>query len=171
MKSRPTESSLRLTRTSQNTSMVAALSLAAVTLLSSVQCTQKPKESQQAANDFATQSLIPTPEKVPDNMHIKDKVVGTGPEAVLGKTVSVQYTGTTGGKEFDSSRHSGLPFTFKLGQGQVIPGWEKGIPGMKVGGIRLLTIPPELAYGARGHSNVIPPNATLEFEVELVKVE
>ena len=97
---------------------------------------------------------------------------GEGLEAVAFSSVEVHYTGRlTDGTVFDSSVGRGEPIRFTLGAGQVIPGWEMGITGMKVGGKRVLTIPPELAYGERGAGNVIPPNATLEFEVELVAVE
>ena len=106
------------------------------------------------------------------SVKIDEVTVGTGAEAVNGKTVSVHYTGTLmDGKKFDSSLDRGQPFKFELGKGQVIQGWEKGIVGMKVGGKRKLTIPPELGYGERGAGNVIPPNATLNFDVELLGVE
>ncbi len=104
-------------------------------------------------------------------LQMEDLVVGTGPEAKKGQTVSVHYTGwLTDGKKFDSSKDHGQPFSFALGRGQVIQGWDEGVVGMKVGGKRKLTLPPELGYGARGAPPEIPPNATLVFEVELLAV-
>ena len=104
-----------------------------------------------------------------------DKVVGTGAEAKAGQDVQVHYTGWLfyggeRGKKFDSSKDRGEPFEFPLGAGHVIKGWDEGVAGMKVGGTRVLTIPPQLGYGARGAGGVIPPNATLIFEVELLRV-
>jgi FKBP-type peptidyl-prolyl cis-trans isomerase FkpA len=105
-------------------------------------------------------------------LKIEDTTVGTGTVAEAGKTVTVQYTGwLTNGTKFDSSKDHGQPFTFQLGAGQVINGWDQGVVGMKVGGVRKLTIPPSLGYGASGAGRgVIPPNATLVFEVELLGV-
>ena len=100
-----------------------------------------------------------------------DVKVGTGAEARAGMTVSVHYVGTlTSGSKFDSSRDRGEPFEFRLGAGQVIKGWDVGVAGMKVGGMRTLTIPADMGYGARGFPPVIPPNSTLVFEVELLGV-
>jgi FKBP-type peptidyl-prolyl cis-trans isomerase len=105
-------------------------------------------------------------------LQYKDVTVGSGDEAQPGKTVSVHYTGwLTNGAKFDSSIDRGQPFSFTLGAGGVIPGWEEGVAGMKVSGKRILVIPPDLAYGASGAGGVIPPNATLIFEVELLEVK
>ncbi len=102
----------------------------------------------------------------------EDLTVGNGDEAVAGKNVVVHYTGwLTNGAKFDSSKDRNDPFSFRLGAGQVITGWDDGVAGMKVGGTRKLTIPPEMAYGSRGAGGVIPPNATLVFEVELLAVK
>ncbi len=107
-----------------------------------------------------------------DKIKIEDLVVGTGEEAVNGKTVTVNYLGTlTDGKKFDSSYDRNTPFKFNLGAGEVIKGWDMGVLGMKVGGKRKLTIPGDLAYGENGAGGIIGPNATLIFEVELLGVE
>ena len=101
---------------------------------------------------------------------IEELEVGKGAEALRGKTVEVHYTGwLTDGKKFDSSV-GGSPFSFRLGAGEVIEGWDRGVAGMKVGGRRKLTLPPELAYGSAGAPPEIPPHATLVFEVELLSV-
>jgi len=103
-------------------------------------------------------------------LKIEDLKVGTGAEAKTGNSVSVHYVGTlTNGQKFDSSRDRNEPFDFKLGAGMVIEGWDKGVAGMKVGGLRKLTVPPEMGYGKMGYPPVIPPNSTLVFEVELIK--
>ena len=105
------------------------------------------------------------------NLQIKNIVEGTGAEAVRYSTVTVHYTGLlSNGKKFDSSVDRGVPFNFIVGAGQVIRGWDQGVEGMKVGGKRELIIPPKLAYGERGAGGVIPPNATLKFEIELLAV-
>ncbi len=103
---------------------------------------------------------------------VKEVKAGTGKEAKDGNTVTVHYTGTlTNGKKFDSSKDRKQPFSFQLGRGEVIKGWDRGVKGMKEGGIRKLTIPSHLGYGERGAGADIPPNATLLFDVELLKVE
>jgi FKBP-type peptidyl-prolyl cis-trans isomerase FkpA len=104
-------------------------------------------------------------------LQIEDISVGTGATATAGQDVTVHYTGwLTNGTKFDSSKDRNDPFRFPLGQRNVIAGWDEGVQGMQVGGVRKLTIPPELGYGARGAGGVIPPNATLVFEVELLDI-
>ncbi len=113
------------------------------------------------------------PKKVMEvsNLKIEDIVVGTGKEAQKGDTLTVNYKGTLlDGTKFDSSYDRNEPFKFTVGAGQVIQGWDQGFAGMKVGGKRKLTIPPDLGYGARGAGAAIPPNSTLVFEVELLDV-
>jgi len=125
-------------------------------------------KEQKKENQVASASLVKT-----------DIKLGEGAVATAGKTVTVHYTGwlydeaasNHQGKKFDSSRDRNQPFPFPLGAGQVIPGWEMGVEGMKVGGKRLLIIPPALGYGARGAGGAIPPNAQLVFEVELLGVQ
>ena len=114
----------------------------------------------------------------PSGLQYEDTVPGSGTEATPGMRVRVHYTGwlydpiaaNSRGKKFDSSKDRGTPFSFGLGGGEVIRGWDEGVAGMKVGGTRVLTIPPELGYGARGAGGAIPPNAMLVFEVELLGV-
>jgi FKBP-type peptidyl-prolyl cis-trans isomerase FkpA len=107
----------------------------------------------------------------PSGLIYDDITVGSGDAPAIGQTVSVHYTGwLTDGTKFDSSKDRNEPFEFPLGAGYVIRGWDEGVQGMRVGGVRKLTIPPELGYGARGAGGVIPPNATLEFEVELLEI-
>jgi len=110
---------------------------------------------------------------LPSGLKYKDEVVGSGPEPKTGQQVTVHYTGWLDqngkqGKKFDSSRDRGQPFSFQIGAGQVIRGWDEGVATMKAGGRRTLVIPPELGYGARGAGGVIPPGATLIFDVELI---
>jgi FKBP-type peptidyl-prolyl cis-trans isomerase FkpA len=114
-------------------------------------------------------------ETTASGLQYEDTVPGTGDEAQAGQHVTVHYTGWlyndgVKGAKFDSSKDRRDPFEFGLGGGQVIRGWDEGVQGMKVGGTRLLVIPPDLGYGARGAGGVIPPNATLMFEVELLAV-
>jgi FKBP-type peptidyl-prolyl cis-trans isomerase FkpA len=109
----------------------------------------------------------------PSGLQYEDTTPGTGAEAQRGQYVTVHYTGwlyenETQGAKFDSSKDRNDPFQFSLGGGMVIRGWDEGVAGMKVGGTRVLIIPPALGYGARGAGGVIPPNATLKFEVELL---
>lgn len=111
----------------------------------------------------------------PSGLQYEDTVAGTGEEAKAGQQVTVHYTGWlyengVKGAKFDSSKDRRDPFGFDLGRGHVIKGWDEGVQGMKVGGTRVLVIPPQLGYGARGAGGVIPPNATLMFEVELLAV-
>jgi FKBP-type peptidyl-prolyl cis-trans isomerase FkpA len=109
--------------------------------------------------------------KTASGLGIEDLVVGDGATASPGQRVSVHYTGwLENGNKFDSSKDRGEPFMFSLGRGEVIRGWDEGVSGMKVGGKRKLTIPAALGYGTRGAGGVIPPNATLLFEVELLAV-
>jgi peptidylprolyl isomerase len=119
----------------------------------------------------APMKVTGAPTTTPSGLQYWDLVVGTGATAMPGNVVKVHYSGflTTGAK-FDSSRDRGEPFTFPLGAGQVIKGWDEGVAGMKVGGQRQLRIPPELGYGAAGAPGAIPPNATLIFDVELLDV-
>ena len=123
-------------------------------------------------SDAATNQVI----EMPNGLKYTDTKTGDGATATAGNKVSVHYTGWLSengakGKKFDSSVDRGQPFQFTLGAHQVIAGWDEGVAGMKVGGKRTLVIPPELGYGARGAGGVIPPNATLIFDVELLGVQ
>ena len=129
----------------------------------------------------ATATMSPTPisspagklTKLSDGLEIQDEVIGQGAAAKAGDTIAVQYTGTlSNGTKFDSSYDHGQPFSFQLGAGQVIKGWDEGVAGMKVGGKRKLVIPPSLGYGSQNIGNgLIPPNSTLLFEIELVAIQ
>ena len=125
------------------------------------------------AGDVAGQEDCDTTERTTDSgLVIQDIECGSGDEAQSGEAVTVHYVGTLeDGTQFDSSREAGVPYEFALGTGNVIPGWHEGVAGMKPGGVRKLTIPPDLAYGPSGRPPVIPPNATLIFEIELIQSE
>ena len=160
--------------------LIAAFAVA-VTAVFSVGCTQQdeppqPSGTDSSAEDTATQeeaTETAPPEETGEYVNgvlVEDIVEGDGAVAQKGDTVSVHYTGTLeDGTKFDSSKDRGQPFEFRIGQGRVIQGWEEGVPGMKVGGVRKLTIPPEMGYGARA-VGPIPPNSTLVFEIELLAV-
>jgi FKBP-type peptidyl-prolyl cis-trans isomerase FkpA len=131
------------------------------------------------SDDFEEEEqLPPMADSGVSTLQTQDVTPGTGAEAKKGQTVRVHYTGwlfdaakaDKRGNKFDSSKDRNEPFEFALGQGDVIRGWDEGVTGMKVGGTRVLTIPPAMGYGARGAGGVIPPNATLVFEVELLEV-
>jgi peptidylprolyl isomerase len=129
-----------------------------------------------AAPTTATAQAVGKPMTTPSGLQITDTQVGTGATPKPGQICVMHYTGWlyqngAKGKKFDSSLDRGQPFEFPIGKGQVIPGWDEGVATMKVGGKRTLVIPPELGYGARGAGGVIPPNATLIFEVELLNVK
>lgn len=141
-----------------------ALSFALLATAPAFAAEKKSTKKTDAAKAAATSPASPKLEK-------KDVKVGKGATAETGKTAVVHYVGTLpDGKKFDSSRDRNEPFSFRLGAGEVIKGWDDGVVGMKVGGIRKLTIPPELGYGARGVGS-IPPNSTLHFEIELLEVK
>ena len=134
--------------------------------------TSAPAQSQTAAPSTAATppAAAGTTEPAPTTLQIKDTVVGKGAAAKAGDSVTVDYTGwLLDGTEFDSSVGK-QPFTFTIGAGRVIPGWDQGVAGMEVGGTRVLVIPPDLAYGAQGAGGVIPPNAPLKFEVKLLAI-
>jgi peptidylprolyl isomerase len=170
---------------------IACCSMVACTQKGDTQQTSNPENVTSTPSIVATEaSTTPTPTPTitntpktsttdakktittPSGLKYVELKIGTGATPKLGQTVSVQYTGTLeNGSKFDSSRDRGLPFEFKLGAGQVIKGWDEGLSTMKVGGRRQLIIPPQLGYGARGAGGVIPPNATLIFDVELVGVK
>lgn len=141
----------------------------ATTLAGCDKCSSN-KQSASTGNSEAT--LAPIDGDSIKELQVTDTTVGTGTEAIDGKKVTVHYTGTLiNGTKFDSSRDRNVPFVFTLGSGMVIAGWDMGVKGMKVGGVRKLVIPSHLAYGSRSVGSQIPPNSTLIFEIELLKVE
>jgi FKBP-type peptidyl-prolyl cis-trans isomerase len=145
--------------------------LAALLLLATACNNGSPAASQNQASAQNKPAAAATEVTMPDGLKYTDDQVGTGAEATKGKTAVVHYTGwLLDGTKFDSSLDRNQPFTFPLGAGQVIKGWDEGVAGMKVGGKRTLIVPPALGYGARGAGGVIPPNATLKFEVQLLDV-
>jgi peptidylprolyl isomerase len=144
-----------------------ALSL--VMLAALVAACDRGEQAGSAGGEHATEG---EPVTTTSGLEYIDVKVGTGPSPQTGQTAVVHYTGwLADGKKFDSSKDRGKPFEFRVGRGQVIKGWDEGVATMKVGGVRKLTIPPALGYGAAGAGGVIPPNATLTFEVELLDVK
>ena len=152
-----------------------ALVLAVSIVAASIIGCQPQEQPQEPVQPPAAEQPVPPGEPQDDvtELQVEDAVVGDGEEAQPGDVVTVHYTGwlTTGGDPFDSSRTSGQPFQFVLGAGEVIEGWDEGVQGMRVGGQRRLIIPPDLAYGEQGSPPVIPPKATLVFDVELLGVD
>ena len=149
--------------------ILVAASVLALALVGCGKATDNPAPKPAAPDT----SSSPTQDEVATDLVIEDLTVGEGAEATVGSTAVVHYTGwLADGTMFESSKDSGRPFEFSVGAGRVIAGWDQGVQGMKVGGVRKLTIPSELAYGPQGAGNgVIPPNATLVFEIELLEVK
>lgn len=157
-----------------------------VVVLAAVACTRANKPLDSAQNEAATEAPVAgtAPKEaasgdwitMPSSLQYKDTQAGSGEAAQSGKMVAVHYTGWLGnngdkGDKFDSSVDRGTPFIFPLGMGQVIPGWDEGVAGMKVGGKRTLRIPPKLGYGVQGVPGAIPPNSELIFDVELLEIK
>ena len=141
----------------------------AVTVVSVLACGSETERAVQFAEELEIDMAVMT--ESPSGLAFQDLVLGEGEEAVAGKIVVVHYTGwLADGSMFDSSVNNGRPESFTLGNGEMIDGWDEGIPGMRVGGKRKLVLPPALAYGRRGFPPVIPRNATLVFDVELLDV-
>ena len=159
-------------------SLVLALALAGCGGGSSGETAAKPAATPKATptpdnKDTSKKPVVTVPDQLPpDSIQIRDIVKGKGPKAKKGDNVTVQYVGVawSTGQEFDASWDRGQPFTFKLGAGKVIPGWDKGVPGMQKGGRRELTIPADMAYGAQGSPPSIGPNECLRFVIDLEKI-
>jgi peptidylprolyl isomerase len=149
------------------------VAVAAVVALSPSACGKDKKGGGNAAGSFGTKPSVSVPSKAPAALEKTDLIVGNGAEATAGKSVTVQYVGVSVStkKQFDASWDRGRPFSFVLGQGNVIQGWDEGVPGMKVGGRRQLVIPADLAYGPSGSPPVIGPNEALVFVVDLLSVK
>lgn len=145
-----------------------------IATLTLIACTssESPTTPQVKTPTVAPASTSNAPQTTASGLIIETLAAGSGPAAKSGDNVSVHYTGwLTNGTKFDSSRDRNEPFNFRLGAGQVIPGWDEGVAGMQPGGKRRLTVPAQLAYGSRGAGGVIPPNAVLIFEVELLAIQ
>ena len=156
--------------------VVLLLALATIGLVGCNSSTPEPAEQPASTEPAATEptelETSPEPTAAVTELQIEDLKDGSGAEAKTGDTVTVDYTlYLTDGTKIESSKDSGQPFSFTIGEGKVIPGWEQGVPGMKEGGTRKLTIPPDLAYGEAGAGAAIPPNATLVFEIDLISVD
>jgi len=151
------------------------LAIAAALLIGLAGCSPAPDNAASGgSSSTGGQSSKPSSDTAASALELKieDTKVGTGAAAKAGDSVTVDYTGwLEDGTKFDSSKDAGKPFTFVLGAGEVIAGWDQGVAGMKVGGVRKLTVPSELGYGAAGAGGVIPPYATLVFEVELLSIQ
>ncbi len=153
---------------------LAAIAVFSVALVVAVIVVTAGNDDESAVPEDLTKPEVEVPDgEPPTTLEIDDITEGSGAEAQTGDTVSMQYVGVnySNGEEFDASWNTGEPFTFQLGSGSVIPGWDEGIPGMKVGGRRELIIPPDLGYGPQGQPPDIPPNETLVFVVDLVDVQ
>lgn len=148
--------------------LVLLLLVAAIAIPACSQKDAKGPAETAAVESHAVQGQV----KTPSGLSYTDLVQGSGAQPVSGKSVKVHYTGwLENGTKFDSSLDHGQPFAFRIGTGEVIPGWDEGVMSMRVGGKRKLIVPAQLGYGASGAGGVIPPNATLIFEVELLDVE
>lgn len=160
----------------QKNILIGIIILAIVGSLAYIQMTNIKDNTAQTGDVNFGGSPSPTssaqPSATPATLQLQDVKVGTGSAVKAGDTISIHYTGMlTNGQKFDSSLDSGKPFEVQIGVGKVIKGWDEGVIGMKVGGQRRLIIPPDLGYGAQGAGNVIPPNATLVFDLELLSIK